>query len=215
VGGVGGDAGPALAGHTAEQVRRQVRNPIGDRMPRYTSERLGDQELDQLIAFIEGLQGAGGYGHRTDAPSADLANMHARMALVAVKTDSAGEAAHHLRHALESSEDATIRALLESALAAVTAELHDAEHLIEEIVGGHGSAGDSVPALHLVLTLAAIEIGDAADAAHHLAHFSETESDPDRVNLAEDALVHVEGGELEQAEHIIEEIGAGDGHHHE
>lgn len=67
-----GGVGPALAGHTAEQVRRQVRTS-GSNMPAYTEEQLGDEQLDALIAWIESLEPpAGGHGHSESEVSAEV-----------------------------------------------------------------------------------------------------------------------------------------------
>ena len=37
-----GGTGPAVPGHTADQVRRQVRTPKGDIMPAFSQEQLND-----------------------------------------------------------------------------------------------------------------------------------------------------------------------------
>ena len=47
--GAGSDIAPALPGHSAEQVLRQVRSPVGS-MPAFGAERISDQELDLIAA---------------------------------------------------------------------------------------------------------------------------------------------------------------------
>ncbi|MCH8100945.1 MAG: cytochrome c [Proteobacteria bacterium] len=59
---------PALAGHTAEQVRRQVRSPIGS-MPRYSPDRLGGEALGLLLLVGQRRRvrdrGLGGFVHHS------------------------------------------------------------------------------------------------------------------------------------------------------
>lgn len=58
-----GGVGPALAGHTPEQVRSQVRDPVGD-MPSYSTAEVSDEQLDLIVEFIESLDApAGGHDH--------------------------------------------------------------------------------------------------------------------------------------------------------
>ncbi len=52
--GEGSAIAPALPGHTDEQVKRQVRNPVGT-MPRIASEQISEEELEQIADYIESL----------------------------------------------------------------------------------------------------------------------------------------------------------------
>ncbi|MBI4198286.1 MAG: cytochrome c, partial [Chloroflexi bacterium] len=45
---------PALPGHTADQVRRQVRSPRFQ-MPAFGPAQVSDEELDVIVAYIESL----------------------------------------------------------------------------------------------------------------------------------------------------------------
>jgi len=49
-----GGAGPALAGHTAEQIIRQVRAPVGE-MPRFAPNTVSPHGLDGLVEMIIAL----------------------------------------------------------------------------------------------------------------------------------------------------------------
>lgn len=60
--GVGTDRAPTLAGHTAVEVRAQVRDPQGS-MPAYALDRISEQELADLVAFITGLETGDGHDH--------------------------------------------------------------------------------------------------------------------------------------------------------
>lgn len=50
-----GGVGPKLAGYTGQQVTKQVRTPK-DKMPSFPPDRLSDDELKQIIAFVERLK---------------------------------------------------------------------------------------------------------------------------------------------------------------
>ncbi len=45
---------PALQGKSAEQVRNQVRSPVGN-MPAFTTDQVTDAELDKIAAFFASL----------------------------------------------------------------------------------------------------------------------------------------------------------------
>ncbi|MBT8467750.1 MAG: cytochrome c, partial [Deltaproteobacteria bacterium] len=49
-----GGAGPALAGHTEEQIVRQVRAPVGE-MPMFSPRDVSSYGLEALVEMIEGL----------------------------------------------------------------------------------------------------------------------------------------------------------------
>ena len=61
-----GGAGPALAGHTEEQIVRQVRAPVGE-MPMFSPRFVSSYGLDDLVEIIEGLEATEGGGHAHDA----------------------------------------------------------------------------------------------------------------------------------------------------
>lgn len=51
----GNDVGPALAGHTEFQVRRQVRSPIGIMLV-FSPAQVPTEDLDTLVAYIHSLE---------------------------------------------------------------------------------------------------------------------------------------------------------------
>ena len=208
--GEGAAAGPSLVGHTEAQVLRQVRNPIGT-MPRFGPERVSDQELAHIAAFLVGLEGE--HGHATVLPADDLALMHLRMALLAVKTDDAAEARHHLTHALEGA-DASVTGTVQHALASMEGgDLHEAEHEIEELIGGQAGDDDTFD-LHLSLAAAGLQAADRADALHHLEHFMALETVQARLDQAAEVVEHLEAGKLAEAAHALEALTEGAEHPH-
>src|SRR5574341_857229 len=54
--GSGSDEAPAIFGHTAEEVREQVRNPMGEMDPIATAE-LSDADLETIAAWVDSLPG--------------------------------------------------------------------------------------------------------------------------------------------------------------
>jgi mono/diheme cytochrome c family protein len=52
--GEGTDIAPPLGGHTGEQVKRQVRSPVG-LMPAFPPDKISDQELEQVAQYLTTL----------------------------------------------------------------------------------------------------------------------------------------------------------------
>ena len=139
---------PALPGHTAEQVRRQVRNPIGV-MPRFGPEKISDEELEELIEFITELK-SDGHDEPLGLSMDDVVTMHHWMAILALKADGVAEAKHHVKHIIELVEDADHRHQMEEVLDALNEnQLHDAEHSLEGMLAGTAEPELSLGELHL------------------------------------------------------------------
>lgn len=195
---------PALPGHTAEQVRRQVRNPIGS-MPRFGPEKINDEELEKLIEFISELK-SDGHGEPLDLSMGDVITMHHWMAILALKADRVTEAKHHVKHIIGLVEDAEHRRQMEVVLDALEENhLHDAEHAVEGMLAGTAEPELSLGELHLQMVLSALAVDDAEDARHHLDHFME-EAEPSQVDLAEEVRGHLNAGELHEAGQLAKEI---------
>jgi cytochrome c5 len=207
----GSDIAPALPGHTAEQVRRQVRNPIGT-MPRFGPEQLSDKELEELIEFITELKSEG-HEEPLNLSMDDVVTMHHWMAILSLKADGVAEARHHVNHIIDLVEPADHRRQMEEVLEALDADhLHKAEHSIEEMLAGTAEPELSLGELHLQLVLSALAVHDAADAQHHMSHFME-EAEPSKVDLAGEAMEHLNTGELHEAEELVKELIESSPHH--
>ena len=180
----GSDIAPALPGHTAEQVRRQVRNPIGT-MPRFELEQISDEESEELIEFIMELK-SDGHDEPLDLSMDDVVTMHHWMAILALKADGVAEAKHHVQHIIGIVENADHRHQMEEVLDALDENhLHDAEHSaehsIEGMLAGTAEPELSLGELHLQMVLSALAVHDAEDAQHHLDHFV-AEAEPSQLN---------------------------------
>ena len=210
LGAEGSDIAPALPGHSAEQVRRQVRSPLGT-MPAFGAERISDQELDLLAAYVESLEGSGSH---TEPTLGDAVAIHHWMALTALAGERADEAMHHVGHAIALIEDAGHRQQMEAVLASLeSGQLHDAEHEIEEMLAGTAEPELSPSELHLQLALGATQAHDGPEAVHHLEHFA-AEAGETGSEGASEALEHIEAGELEEAGHEIAELIEASEHQH-
>ena len=207
-----GGVGPALAGHTREQVFAQVRNPRGA-MPAFTDETVSDADLEKIAAYIVGL-GPPAAGHmHLDFEATGPATAHLILAFRALKSDNELDAIHHLQHVLDVADEEG-REQFEALLADLEAgNLHDVEHTIEERL--LAEQADLAPVqLHLQLALDSLEAGDVNDAAHHIQHALEvSEDEAEQATLAE-LLEELEAGELHQVEDQMMEM-MGMGHHHE
>ncbi len=169
-----GGIGPALPGHSATQVLRQVRSPIAI-MPLFDERELSDDDLIQIAAFIASLEG-GAHGHEVEAaedPRVVLATHH-WMALNALKAENASEASHHVGHIIERVRGEHLAAMLQVRERIDSGDLHDAEHTVESmLIGAAGLAAVRGETLHLRLALQAVTVDAWDDAAHHVEHFLE------------------------------------------
>ncbi len=58
--GEGTNFAPALAGHTVDQTKRQVRAPVG-LMPVFPPDQISNEELEEIAEYVASL--GGGHGH--------------------------------------------------------------------------------------------------------------------------------------------------------
>ncbi len=211
----GSSIAPALPGHSDDQVRRQVRNPIGT-MPRFSTDQISDQELEELIEFITGLESADGHLEPLDLAMADVVAMHHWMAILALKAGRVPEAKHHVSHIIDLLEDPNHRHRMEQVLEALdTGDLHEAEHTIEDMLAGVAEPELGLAELHLQMILSAIAVNDADDAQHHMGHYIEEPESLDAEG-AQKAMEFLSAGELHEVEELVRELieGMPHSHHH-
>ena len=197
---------PALAGHTEQMVKRQVRTPRF-RMPAFSEQQISDRELQTIAHFIAGLEGEG-HLHAEVRPAELTAavEMHHWMALEALKAASGEDAIHHVGHIVELLEEGEHRHQMEAILVSLRAGgTHDPEHEIELMVAGTAVPGLTLTQLHLRQALVALAVEDVADAQHHVLHFQESAS-PGELDLGAEILDLLESGDLHDAEHEIQEL---------
>ena len=194
---------PSLPGHNAEQIRRQVRNPIGS-MPRFDLVQVTDTELEQIVAYIVGLTPGGDH---FEVVIGDVMVMHHWMALSAIEADHVEDAVHHVEHiiGLIQDDDTHLNAMEGVQAALLAGDLHDAEHDIEGMLAGTAQPGLGQAQVHLTLALSALGARDATDAVHHLDHFM-TLAEAAEAAEAQEALDLISEGDIHDAEHLVETL---------
>lgn len=190
--------GPAVPGHSREAVFKQVRDPRqvpegSARMPAYGPDQISDEELEQMVAFIESLgppMGAGPFaGSMTEAA-------HLRLALVSLQAGDVDDAYAHLQDLVETAEGEAreqAQAILDLLAAG---ELHEAEHELEVMLAEAEGSELTELQLHVVLTLDALQAHRDEDAILHL----------------ENAVGVATGEEESTLEGLLEDLKAGHAH---
>jgi len=198
----GTDVAPSLAGHTAEQVHQQVRNPLAQ-MPAYPVEQLSDDDLEAIAGYIAGLKPA--EEHMEPVRLSEVLAVHHWMAISAIAARDRGDALHHVGHIIEVVKGEHLETMKEARKHLRAGQLHEAEHLIEEMLAGKAEPELSRERLSLRLALTAVDQRDRAEAIHQIRHFLELAKGADR-RKGEAVLVHLRGGDLHEAEHGIADL---------
>lgn len=185
-----GGVGPPLAGHTLEQVFRQVRAPKGDIMPPFSADVLSDEDVRAIHAWIETLGGemvmahpeedgghdeAGGAAqdHETAADHAvemDPTEVsHLRLMLIAVDAGNVDDALSHIDHLALHGGDPDLLDLADRLRTDLQAgRLHDAEERALEVLGPVATEHFDAVAAHVGMALSASQRDDVGDVEHHL-----------------------------------------------
>lgn len=198
----GTDIGPALPGHSEEQVMQQVRSPFAE-MPAYSETQLSDEDLHEIAEYIAGLAPTG--MHVEPVKLANPIAMHHWMAISAIKAGGVEDALHHLGHIIDAVRGEHLEAMEQARDLLQAGERHEAEHLIEEMLAGRARPDLTLEELHLRLALAALERRDASDARHHVNHFLETARGEEREH-AREILAALRAGDLHEALHGVQEL---------
>jgi mono/diheme cytochrome c family protein len=210
----GTNVAPALGGHSAAVVRRQVRAPVGT-MPVFLPESLTNDELGEIVAFITALPGK--HGHEKPVDIGQEVALHHWMALLALEAAQISEATHHVEHingVVVVDHLARMRQVLSKL---EDGQIHDAAHTIEAMLAGTGLPGLTEEVMHIQLALSATRVVDVANAVHHIDHFLQLATG-DQHQGAEDVLVMLQAQRLHDAEHELQgllgvEVGEGDNGH--
>jgi len=198
----GTDVGPSVAGHTAAQVHQQVRSPLAQ-MPAYPEAQLPDEDLDMVAEYIAGL--APMEEHVEPVKLSEVLAIHHWMAISAVAAGDRGDALHHVGHIIERVRGEH-RETMERARALLRkGDLHEAEHLIEEMLAEKAKPELTLAQLNLRLALTAVDQRDRAEAIHQIRHFLEREKGAER-EKGEAVLAHLREGDLHGAGHGITDL---------
>jgi cytochrome c553 len=202
---LGTENGPALPGHTAEQVRRQVREPLSQ-MIRFTEEQVSDAELEKLVVYITSLAppeaAAAMPEHEHDMSTP--AQAHLWMALTAFEADNSADTHHHLQHAIEVADEAQVEAIQAMLDNLDGGDVHAIQHEMETVLAEtQALEKKGLRELHLELALSAIEAREMEDARHHVEHFIEAGNKMDKLK-GDQLLAFMDGRDFHEARHGIE-----------
>ncbi|MFV1960956.1 MAG: cytochrome c [Acidimicrobiia bacterium] len=176
-----GGVGPAMPGHTEEQVFRQVRTPIGDVMPPFPVTILSDDDVRNISAWIATLgdemvmvhaEEAEGGHDEPEMSSTQIA--HLRLLLTSVEAENTDDALRHVQHLARHGAEPELLDLA----AAIEADLvagrpHDAEQKALEALGPAADEEFDVIAAHLGMALSANQRGEELDVGFHISTAAE------------------------------------------
>ena len=171
-----GGIGPALPGHTEEQVFRQVRTPLGDVMPAFPVTVLSDDDIRAISAWIATLGGEMVMAHpeeedaghdEPDMSSTEIA--HLRLLLTSVEANNTDDAIRHVEHIARHGAEPELIDLA----AAIEADLragrfHDAEEKALDALGPAAKEEFDAITAHLGMALSAADRDEEKDVEFHL-----------------------------------------------
>lgn len=210
----GGGIGPAMGGHVAEQVIRQVRAPIGA-MPLFDRTELSDDQLDLIVEFVVGLEpvahGAGEEEDGGDAehgddnveldPRAVLAGHH-WMALSAMSVGDVEQAVHHIGDLAAIVEGEHRLGMEEILVLLETGDLALAQQRTTEMLAGFVPEAGAIDELHVRLALQSLVVEDLVEASEHLARID----DAAMVAAVQGGLDAIESGDVAHAVELLREV---------
>jgi len=198
----GTDVAPSVAGHTSRQVHQQVRSPLAQ-MPAYPEEQLADDDLEAIAGYLAGLEPM--EEHVEPVKVSELLAIHHWMAISAIAAGDIGDALHHVGHIIEAVKGEHREAMREARRLLRAGELHEAEHLVEEMLAGRAKPELSRERLALRLALTAVDQRDRAEAIHQMRHFLELAKGADRTK-GQAVLAHLREDDMHGAEHGIADL---------
>ncbi|MDA1128345.1 MAG: cytochrome c [Chloroflexi bacterium] len=202
--GEGTGIAPALSGHTVGQVKRQARAPLGI-MPVFSPSTVSNEDLSLIAEYVESLEGD--HGHmRVSDPGAALSQHH-WMTLFALEDDSATDGIHHIDHIITQVTGQHLSQMEQAKTDAEDGNLHDAIHIIENMLAGVQVADLTPSEMHASLARSSVMIDDIAGTLHHLDHFMERMSGDEAVaNQVTEIRELLESGNVSDAAHELEEL---------
>lgn len=202
--GEGSPIAPALAGHTGGQVKRQARAPLGQ-MPVFPPSKISNEELDQIAAYVESLEGD--HVHMRVADPGKSLSQHHWMTLFALEDNSASEAVHHIEHIIAQVTGQHLSQMEQANDEIAEGNIHDAIHIIENMLAGVQVADLTPSEMHAGLARSSVLIDDIDGALHHLDHFMERMSgDQAAADLVAEIRDLLESGNISDAAHELEEL---------
>lgn len=178
-----GGAGPALAGHTEEQIVRQVRAPVGE-MPMFSPRNVSSYGLDALVEMIEGLEateGAGADGHAHDAnllSKQEVSQIQHALILRSIEGSDARAASHAAEEVLDLLSGNHLVAMTDVLEDIQSNRLGPAQEALTNMAADGSLTVDLAPEdLLLTLVVNALRDEDSPRATHWLGHIEDSDHD--------------------------------------
>ena len=158
---------PSLIGITADQLKRQVRGPLGA-MPVFPPSRISDRELDEIAQFVESREN-GYIFDQTNSTGEESFQMH-WMALSSLADNSPEEAIQHVDDLIEQVTGPHRFHMIQIRTEIQTGNYHTAVHSLEDMVPGIKAGELSFLGIYIGLARNAASIGDIQTTTHHVDH---------------------------------------------
>ncbi len=202
--GQGSAIAPALAGHTAGQVKRQARAPLG-LMPVFPPSKISNIELGHIADYVESLEGD--HAHVRVADPGESLSQHHWMTLFALEDGSTDEAVHHIDHIISQVTGQHLSQMEVAKEETKAGNLHEGIHIIENMLAGVQVEDLTPSEMHANLARSSLLIDDIDGTLHHLDHFLERLSGDQAIaSLVEEIRELLENGDIADAAHELEEL---------
>lgn len=212
-----GGIGPAMGGHTAEQVIRQVRAPLGA-MPLFTPAELNDAQLASIVDFVTALpqmsmaqdvvHDEGGGAESGGLGAREVLIGHHWMAISAIDAGKARQAIAHITNINDLVQAEHQSAMNEVVDLLESGDLDSARAATLEMLAGFFPEEGSIDVLHLQLAAQALAVDSPTEAVVHLGRVGEGDS----AEVAQSAIEALSAGQTETAAEILGEALGGEDH---
>lgn len=204
-----GGIGPALAGHTEDQIFRQVRTPKGDVMPPFPTGVLSDDDIRDVYAWVVTLGGEMAMAPHGEEPAEGAAEggdhgpgmtpteaAHLRLMLVSIDTENPEDAIRHIEHVALHGGDPELLELTDALLADLVAgDPHAAEQRALAALGPDISEKFDVVTAHIGMALSSFDRGDDPDVEYHLVEAADASANHDHAATLQGFLDDWRSGE--------------------
>ena len=179
----------------------------------FPPSKISNAELSQIAEYVESL--GGDHGHIAIGSRGDASAQHHWMALFALEDDSAVEGVHHIEHIIGLVTGEHLSQMNEAKEKTEGGDLHDAVHIIENMLAGV-EVNDLTPSeMHASLARSSVLIEDIEGALHHVEHLTDRLSGESEIaSQVEEIRDLLESGDYDEAAHELEGL-IGEAHEEE
>jgi len=161
---------------------------------------VADPQVAGYLAALESME-----EHAEPVKLSQVLAIHHWMAISAITAGDPNDALHHVGHIIERVKGEHLETMEKARALLRQGDLHEAEHLIEEMLAGKAKPELTLAELNLRLALTAVDQRDRAEAIHQIRHYLERVRGAER-EKGEAVLAHLREGDLHGAEHGIADL---------